>query len=367
MGRVKRAGVVTVAAVTALVTGCSTTPTDFGMQLQISGDQGAWLDSAYAAGAGEEYSTEDTVCGISDGLIIESAAGDEARVLVSELASGELVDEVAGASCGAWSDLGGIVPVRSGDDWSLLDVSTGASTSLTLTEEPESLTVVMRTDDFTMLTEPSSGTLIGIREGAETWRIEGDGGLAAVPLADGLLGVTRTSGSLAVVEAASGEVVHEQSVGGASGVTWASDGFVLQEGGESVLIELDGTERGRSDAPVQTLVPGPYAGVTVSLDDHEAATDVLAMSAEGDVVLAIDGSDAVGEDGVVDRLAPEQLLGVSADGSTALYVLNNQLVLQQITSDDFMPIQVFAGSVRIDDGLIVIGSETKTAVLLPAG
>lgn len=367
MGRVTRAGVVGVAALTALVTGCSSASADeaFALQLQPVGDQGAWLDNAYAAGTDDEYSTESTVCGISDGLIIESA---EAQVTVTSLSTGEAVFEVAEVSCGAWSAGGGLVPLLLDGSWQLLDLEGEMSvTPLEFAEEPESLAIVAVADDVAVAADAADGTLVGFSGGSETWRIDGDSGLAAVPLAGGLLGVTRASGSLSVIDAASGEVLHEQSVGGASSVTWSSDGFVLQEAGEAILVELDGTERSRADAAAQSIVPGTYAGVTVSLDDHAAASNVVAVSADGAPVLALDGSAVVSADGAIDGLAAEQMLAVSADGSTVLFIRNNQLVLQEIGADELMPIRAIAGSVRIADGLIVIEGTLSTVVMGPAG
>ncbi len=374
-------------------------PPEAQVQLTPHGDEGAWLTDAYAAGFVAQYATANEVCAVTEDMAIEveRGVGGDSTVMGRQLRGGQLLWQIDDATCGQGALLPGdpdsSVPAASAATvvvgtqwqsgmraWSLVDPATGTERqALGLGPEVASAQpvawagtrVVVRTGDEDLV-GLDMGT--GEKKGSEVWRSPVAAGSEVTVLVDDLLGVTNQRGKrIIVLDLGSGEERLSTAVTRPDWITWASDGYVekIQETDpEYAFVDLDGREVDRTTGVSQyPFVPDPREGVTFPLPDHRQAGTVVGVSADGTPALVQDERQSdFTRSGEIAEL-PDSLImlqGVSADGSLLLFPgTPDGLVLIDDAGEQVATWPLGYSELRIESGLIVIGGESGTSVLLP--
>ncbi|RBP65121.1 hypothetical protein DFO66_105227 [Brevibacterium sanguinis] len=386
---------VAAACVVLVLTGCTAgdppdeMPAEAALRLSPHGDEGRWLDPAYAAGIGTQYVTMNEVCAVTKELAIEVQHGamGESTVMARALDGGAVNWQLEDSTCGP----GALLPaapdkataaarqdnllVRTGDGWRLIDPVTsvtrtdvdlgeGASAAEPLTWAENRLIVRVDVDD-----------LVGVEDGREAWRQSLPARAEVTVLADGHAGVTDFAGHrLSVIDLVTGESTMSTTVPDPHWIRWAGDGYVqkVQETDpEYAYFDLDGREVDRTKGVSQyPFVPGQGDHVTFDVEDHRRGGTVVGVSAQGVPALFADERQRdFTQAGEVEEL-PDSIIslqGVSVDGSLLLFGRDpDGLTLLDAEGAEVAAWPLPVGELRIESGRIVVTGGSGTWVLLPA-
>lgn len=376
-------------------------PPEADLQLSPHGDDGKWLDDAYAAGIEGQYATPNEVCAVTGDVVVEveRGTGGDSTVMGRDLRGGEILWEIDDATCGQGALLPGdadsttpaaaSATVAIGTQWlsakrawSLYDPATGTERqALGLGPEVSSVRplawagtrVVVQTgiEDLIGIDMGTSGD-----RGDEKWSTPVAAGAQVTVLADGFLGVTDQLGKrISVIALDSGEVRLTTDVARPDRITWASDGYVEkidETDPEYAFFDLDGREIDRTKGITQyPFVPAPRDGVTFPIADHRKAGTVVGVSAAGTPALFQDERQRdFTQAGEAEDLPGSiiGLLGVSADGSLLLFDRGpDGLVLIDETGAEVGEWPLDYSELRVESGLLVVSGGSGTTVLLPSG
>ncbi|UOQ57559.1 hypothetical protein MUN78_01555 [Leucobacter allii] len=377
----------------ALLTGCAAGPGSGGEDLNSdeaiaalgetmhpSGDPGAWFWDAYANGLAGAYSTSDDVCGIGrelpPDLESDDVPGDivvearespgSPRVVGRSLSGGAVMWEVPG-SCreGAVvgdtvvvSGFGGanargstLVSTRTGraimqlprpDDSAqpgdAVPIRWGAAEDGILDPAAPRLYAV-GSDTIMSVSPPDPGAAEleaadpgadpGLPTGTLNWATAIGAEPEAVPLGDGMIGVThRLNDRIQILDGTSGEIAVDTAVEDVHALTWLSDGYMLRENESDpayAFYDLDGAEVERTVGDSQYgFAPGPGQGITYTIADQLAGGTTVGVDAAGRPALIEDDDRKNRLRGatVGERDLPDSIIGlrsVSRDGSLLLF------------------------------------------------
>lgn len=375
-------------AAALLLSGCTSgdmtadLPSKADAQLHPVGDPGLWFDNGYALGVSDVYATPNTVCGITDGVIVEVEEGPShnPRVIARGLPGHQIAWEITDASCGSGSTMDGVVVVSDwGAEpgtgaWDLVNVASGG-VEQSIQHGPRSYSArqISQVDELRIL-RLDDERLVGLDDDGIVWTATNLQGSDLSPLGDGHIGISNgVEGWISIIDGRTGEVTLPRTNVQVQDIRWASDGYVLkvnESDPEYAFFDLQGNEADRTVGESQLpFFPDPRRGLTFPLEDHINAGTVTAVDATG--VPAVFSSDtghgAFLRGGQLDESQSDLLWsrGVSADGS---------LVLSYDDGDGFAIYDVhgeaitswpLADELRVDDGYIVYTTQNSTQVLIP--
>ncbi|MBK0417551.1 hypothetical protein JD276_00670 [Leucobacter sp. CSA1] len=386
-----RPAALTVAAA-ALLAGCTagdadpTLPAIADVQLHPVGDPGRWFSEAYADGLGGRYSTMNTLCGVGDGVAVEtldaSAPDFGTQVQARSLDSGAVLWTLPDLSCaeGAVREGAAMLSTGPGESaWRLVDARSGATREEFALTDPDigAGRVTARVDDLWVVESEQQLVGIGPRPEGGTgrvWQRELGTRVEVTPLGDGMLGVSSgLDGRLSVVDGRTGEVRYETTgVDVGSALTWASDGFVLrvnQSDPEYAFFDLDGEEIDRTVGESQyPFAPRGSEGVTLPIADHVAAGKVTAVARDGAPALFEDRGRHYTRAGQIDLRGSSVLLSdVSADGSMIIVDEpgGEGFIVIDAEGEDVLRWSPPYSELRVEAGYLVVSDLNVTDVLLP--
>ena len=377
-----------ITATALLLSGCASAsdsiPELADTQLSPVGDNGQWFHDEYVNGIGDSYSTDNSVCGVSNDVVIEYFAGDQSlppQVRAWNLTAGDLLWELDDVSCTNDAVLDGAVAVASretGDmEWSLVDLETGeVQRKLDLNRKNAYVRQIASTPD-TLILSVDLGVLAGVSSDGVEWTWSARSSIDVTPLADGYLGIANGLAEWVVVlDGDTGEVVLPRTSLNPHELTWASDGYVLrinQRDPEYAFFDLTGNEIERTSGQSQFgFFPRPYSGVTFPLDDHLRAGTVVAVDAAGSPAILTQPSghvmytrEARVEDSEFSFFSPS---GLSRDGSLVMFSGDDEITITDLHGEPVLQheLQQSHRNVTVQDGYLVTTDHTSTTILLPA-
>jgi hypothetical protein len=352
------------------------------VQLHPVGDPGLWFDNGYSLGVSDIYATPNTVCGITDGVIVEFEEGPDFsfRVVARVLPGDQIAWEIADSRCSAGSTMDGTVVVspwgdRAGETTlDVVNVATGGIEQTIQREGGGTTAIRVSQVDNLRILRLDNEILVGADGDGIVWTTSESQGGESTPLGDGHIAISDgLEGWIRIIDARTGEETLPRTNMEVNDITWASDGYVLrvnQSDPEYAFFDLHGKEVDRTVGESQFgFFPRPDEGLTFPLADHIAAGTVTGVDATG-VPAVFSGDTGHGiylRGGKLDESQGDLLWsqGVSADGS---------LVLSYDDGDGFALYDVhgkarlswpLADELRVEDGYIVFSTDNSTQVLIP--
>jgi len=350
------------------------------IQLHPVGDPGLWFDNDYSRGVSDIYATPNTVCGITDGVIVEveEVPGSGSRVIARVLPGDRIAWEMTDSRCSAGSTLDGTVVVSPSGAGSgtvnLVNVATGdVEQSIQREYGGADARQIARVENLRILSL-SDELLVGLDGDGIAWTITEPQGNELTPLGDGHIAISDSvEGWIRIIDGKTGEETLPRTNMDVHEITWASDGYVLgvnESDPEYAFFDLQGEEVDRTVGESQFgFFPRPEEGLTFPLEDHIEAGTVTGVDATGTpAVFSSDtGHGVFLRGGKLDESQVDLLWsqGVSADGS---------LVLSYSDGDGFAIYDVhgeaiaswpLADGLRVEDGYIVFTTQNSTQVLIP--
>lgn len=373
-------------AAAVLLSGCTPgdvtqdLPSKADTKLHPVGEPGLWFANAYALGVSDVYATPNTVCGITDGMIVEVEArpSHNPRVIARGLPGNQIAWEIADSSCVAGSTMDGVVAVShwgaSTGSWDLVNVATGnVEQSIELGSRGYNARQISQVDELRIL-RLDDERLVGLDDDGIVWTATNLQGSDLTPLGDGHIGVSNgVEEWISIVDGRTGEATLPRTNMKVHDVRWASDGYVLkvnESDPEYAFFDLRGSEVDRTVGESQLpFFPDPGRGLTFPLKDHINAGTVTAVDATGvPVVFSSDtGHGTFLRGGNLDESQSDLLWsrGVSADGSLvlsfddgdgfAIYDVHGEAIASWPLADELL----------VDDGYIVYTTQSSTQVLIP--
>lgn len=371
-----------------LLSGCTlgqtSVPELADVQLSPVGDNGQWFHDEYRNGLGSSYTTENNVCGIANGLIIEDNRKESplsTTIQAHRLIDGELAWERDAAHCALDSDMRDNILVREFIDrivsWHLVDLETGEiEYTLDLGNEVQSVSRAFSTPSTEVLVTDQS-TMLGVASGVVEWELAIDGSSTYFPLDNGYLGIQNgLEGWIIIIDADTGEEILERTEVDTHGLTWASDGYILkinESAPEYAFFDVLGDEVDRTTGESQFgFFPRPASGITFPLDDHLRAGTVVAVDASGAPAILTQPSghtlftrEARVNDSEFGYFIPS---GLSRDGSLVLFSNDEGFTIANLQGEVVFDVESSLTSNRhsVQGGFIVLTDGTTTEVHLPA-
>lgn len=350
------------------------------IQMHPVGDPGLWFDNDYSLGVSDIYATPNTVCGITDGVIVEveEVPGYSSRVVARVLPGDQIAWELDDARCSAGSTLDGAVVVSPSGAGTgtvdLVNVATGeVEQSIQRASGGAGAMQIARVGVLRILSL-SDELLIGLDGDGIVWTITESQGNELTPLGDGYIAVSDgLEGWIRIIDGRTGEETLPRRNVDVHEITWASDGYVLgvnESDPEYAFFDLNGEEVDRTVGESQFgFFPRPDEGLTFPLEDHINAGTVTGVDATG--VPAVFSSDTGHgvylRGGKLDESQDDLLWsqGVSADGSLVLSYSDGDGFAIYDLHGDAIASWPLADELRVEDGYIVFSTRNSTQVLIP--
>jgi hypothetical protein len=344
------------------------------------GDPGLWFDNGYSLGVSDIYATPNSVCGITEGVIVEAeeGPGNTARVVARVLPGDQIAWEIPASTCSAGSTMDGTVVVTAwgGAGEGVLDLVNAATGRVEQSVEHEARVgramQISQVDNLRILRLDE--LLVGLDGDGIVWTSTVSPGVDATPLGDGHIAVSDgLEGWIRIVDGRTGEETLPRTNVDVDEVTWASDGYVLgvnESDPEYAFFDLHGDEVDRTVGESQFgFFPRPDRGLTFPLEDHIDAGTVTGVDASG--VPAVFSSDTGHgvylRGGKLDESQDDLLWsqGVSADGSLVLSTSDSPGFAIYDIDGEAIASWPLADELRVEDGYIVFTTKNSTQVLIP--
>ena len=359
-------------------------PSKADTQLHPVGDPGLWFNNDYALGVKDVYATANVVCGITDGMIIESQEwpGYTSRVIARSLQYSQIVWEINDSRCVEGSTLDGTVATFSAQmsygpgNLNLVAADTGEVLQTVQLDEGTYYGAKQISQvDGVRVAQIDSELLIGFDANGIVWQTSGLPGVDLTALGDGNIGVSHgLNGWISSIDGKTGETKLPRTKVDVFDVEWASDGYVLgvnESDPEYAFFDLQGKEIDRTVGEFHPgFYPRPYKGITFPLTEHINASTIRAVDATG-VPAVVSNDNGYGlflrggeiEESQIGELYWPQ--GVSADGTLVLaYSEGDGFAIYDANGEATITWPLVDG-LWVEGGYIVYNTPDSTQVLIP--
>lgn len=372
---------ITAVLLSGCVQGAKSVPELADAQLSPVGDNGQWFHDEYGNGIQGSYTTENQVCGISDGLIFENVMHEQPismSVHAYSLSDDALVWERENATCLQHHRLSSELVVREQADgvtnWLLLDAATGEPRYQLEAQGGAQYSVQEYSTPTTTVLSTDANQLVGVSAEGTEWALDIGSRATVFPLANGNIGIQNDlDGWITALEADTGTEVLERTNLDTNDIRWASDGYVLkvnESDPEYAFFDLSGREIDRTDGESQFgFYPRPLSGITFPLEDHLRAGTVVAADASGAPVILTQASghvlftrEANVDDSEFDYFIPA---GLSRNGNFVMFDRQDSFVIADLHGDVVLEQPSLSTRSSVQGGYIVFTEANTTKVWLP--